>query len=65
MRYASRLSDTGQRSDSAHGADAPASDRHVTSLLSIGLFSISDAVDGDGVLGLVEEHAVIADAEAK
>jgi hypothetical protein len=32
---------------------------------AICLFAVEDAVDGDGVGGLLEENAVIADAEAK
>lgn len=33
--------------------------------ISVNLFAVADAMNGNGVLGFVEEHAVIADAEAK
>ena len=31
--------------------------------LPVSLSAIADAVDGDGILGLLEEHAVVADAK--
>jgi hypothetical protein len=37
--------------------------RHRTGRSSVRVFTVQDAVDGDGIFGFVEDHAMIADAE--
>ena len=57
MRRA-KLNTVDRRFDSAEPAN-------LTSALTVGVSAIADAVDGDGVAGLVKQDAVIADAEAE